>query len=212
MANTVITIARQYGAAGRQTGEILAEMTGMPCYDRELITLAASKSGMNEDVVAEIDEKASSSLLYTLALGSVDYTTPSIPAAYNIPINDKLFIAQCSVIKELAAKSPCIIVGRCADYVLRDNPKCINVYLQADLTVRAKRVAARQGISVSDAQDVVMKTDKRRASYYGHYTGQKWGRSDLYDLVIDTTVIGAQGAAEVIAKFLYMFKQIAKDD
>lgn len=211
MANTVITIARQYGAAGRQTGEILAEMTGMPCYDRELITLAAMKSGMNEDVVADIDEKASPSLLYTLALGSVDYTTASMPTAYNIPINDKLFIAQCSVIKELAARSPCIIIGRCADYVLRDNPKCIKVYLQADLTVRAKRIVARQGISVSDAQDVIMKTDKRRASYYGHYTGQKWGRSDLYDLVIDTTVIGAKGAAEVIEKFLHAFKRTEED-
>ena len=211
MANTVITIARQYGAAGRRTGEILAEMTGMPCYDRELITLAAMKSGMNEDVVADIDEKASSSLLYTLALGSVDYTTASMPTAYNIPINDKLFIAQCSVIKELAARTPCIIIGRCADYVLRDNPKCIKVYLQADLTVRAKRIAARQGISVSDAQDVIMKTDKRRASYYGHYTGQKWGRSDLYDLVIDTTVIGAEGAAEVIEKFLHAFKRTEED-
>lgn len=199
MSNRVITIARQYGASGRFTGEVLSELLGIPCYERELITLSAEKSGMKEDVVKNYDEKAQSSLLYTLAVGSVDYGAVAIP--YNMPISDKLFILQSNIIKDLAEKSPCIVVGRCGDYVLRENEKKISVFLQADLDVRAARVAERHNITLSKAKDLCLKTDKKRASYYSHYTGQKWGRPDLYDLVIDTTNITAKGAAAVIKAF-----------
>lgn len=202
MANRVITIARQYGASGRFTGEFLSKLTGYPCYDRELITMSVDKSGMKEDVLKSFDEKAQSSLLYTLAIGSVEYG--SIATPYNMPISDKLFILQSNIIKELAEKSPCIIVGRCADYVLRDNPNCVSIFLQADLPVRAKRVAARHELTLSKAEDLCIKTDKKRASYYNHYSGQKWGRPDLYDLVIDTTTVGAEGAAHVIKAYLDM--------
>ncbi len=201
MSNKVITIARQYGASGRFTGEILSELTGMPCYDRELITMAVDKSGFNEDVIESYDEKAQSSLLYTLAVGSVDYGTP-VPLAFQMPMSDKLYIMQSNIIKELAEKSPCIIVGRCADHVLHDNEKRISVFLKADLPVRAQRVADRHSISLSEAQDMCVKTDRRRASYYSHYTGQKWGRTDLYDLIIDTTRISARGTAEIILKYV----------
>ncbi len=201
MANTVITIARQYGASGRFTGELLSEMMGIPCYDRELITMSAAKSGYNEDVVESYDEKAQSSLLYTLAVGSVDYGTP-VPLAYHMPMSDKLYIMQSNIIRELADKSPCIIVGRCADHVLNENEKRVAVFLKAELSVRAERVAERHNISLSEAQDMCVKTDRRRAAYYSHYTGQKWGRSDLYDLMIDTTRIGAHGAALVIKQYV----------
>ncbi len=197
--NTVITIARQYGASGRFTGEVLSKMTGLPFYDRELITMTATKSGFGEDVVERHDERAQSSLLYTLAVGSVDYGTP-MPLAYNMPMSDKLYIMQSNIIRELAQES-CIIVGRCADHVLRDNKNVIKVFLKAELPVRAERVAKRHDISEAEAQDMCIKTDRRRASYYSHYTGQKWGKQELYDLVIDTTIIDAQGAANVIKAF-----------
>lgn len=200
MANRVITIARQYGASGRFTGEFLSKLTGYPCYDRELITMSVDKSGMKEDVLKSFDEKAQSSLLYTLAIGSVEYG--SIAAPYNMPISDKLFILQSNIIKELSEKSPCIIVGRCGDYVLRENPNCVSVFLQADIETRAKRVAARHELTLAKAEELCIKTDKKRSSYYNHYSGQKWGRPDLYDLVIDTTVIGAEGAANVIKAYL----------
>lgn len=201
MANMVITIARQYGASGRFTGEILSELMGIPCYDRELITMSAAKSGYNEDVVESYDEKAQSSLLYTLAVGSVDYGTP-VPLAYHMPMSDKLYIMQSNIIRELADKSPCIIVGRCADHVLNEHEKRVAVFLKAELSVRAERVAERHNISLSEAQDMCVKTDRRRASYYSHYTGQKWGRSDLYDLMIDTTRISARSAALVIKQYV----------
>ncbi len=205
MSNMVITIAREYGASGRFTGEILSEKMGLPCYDRELITMAVDKSGFNEDVIESYDEKAQSSLLYTLAVGSVDYGTP-VPLSFHMPMSDKLYIMQSNIIKELAEKSPCIIVGRCADHVLHDNEKRIAVFLKADLQVRAQRVADRHNISVSEAQDLCVKTDRRRASYYSHYTGQKWGRAELYDLMIDTTRIDAHGAADVIAQYVNSIK------
>ncbi len=201
MANTIITIARQYGASGRFTGELLSKKLGIPCYDRELITMAVDKSGFKEEFIESYDEKAQSSLLYTLAVGSVDYGTP-VPLAYNMPVSDKLFIMQSNIIRDLADKSSCIIVGRCADYVLRENKNRVSVYLKASMPVRAERVAKRHDISPDKAQDMCIKTDRRRASYYSHYTGQKWGRADLYDLIIDTTKIGAEGASEVIAKFV----------
>ncbi len=201
MANTVITIARQYGASGRFTGEILSEMMGIPYYDRELITMTAAKSGFDEGIVETYDEKAQSSLLYTLAVGSVDYGTP-VPLAYHMPMSDKLYIMQSNIIRELAEKSPCIIVGRCADHVLHENDNLVAVFLKADLPVRAERIAERHNISLSEAQDMCVKTDRRRASYYSHYTGQKWGRADLYDLIIDTTKIDAKGAALVIKQYV----------
>ena len=200
MANTVITIARQYGASGRFTGEILSETAGIPCYDRELITMTATKSGFGEDVIESHDEKAQSSLLYTLAVGSVDYGTP-MPLAYHMPMSDKLYIMQSNIIRELAQQS-CIIVGRCADHVLHDHPNHVSVFLKADLSVRAERVSRRHNISVTEAQDLCVKTDRRRAAYYSHYTGQKWGRQELYDIVIDTTRIGAEGAAAVIKAYV----------
>ncbi len=199
MANKVITIARQYGASGRFTGELLSELLGIPCYDRELITMSVDKSGMKEDVIENFDEKSQSSLLYTLAVGSVEFNSMAMP--YNMPITDKLFIHQSDIIRELADKGPCIIVGRCADYVLRDNEKKVSVFLEADLGVRAQRVADRRGIPLSKAQELCIKTDKKRASYYSHYTGRKWGRSDLYDLVINTTKVDAKGAAAVIKAY-----------
>lgn len=199
MANKIITIARQYGASGRFTGEILSELLGIPCYDRELITMSVDKSGMKEDIIENFDEKSQSSLLYTLAVGSVEYSAVTMP--FNMPISDKLFIHQSDIIKELADKSSCILVGRCADYVLRDHDKKISVFLEADLNVRAERVAKRHGIPISKAQDLCIKTDKKRASYYSHYTGRKWGRSELYDLVINTTKLDAKGAAAVIKAY-----------
>ncbi|MCD7776422.1 MAG: cytidylate kinase-like family protein [Firmicutes bacterium] len=201
MSNRIVTIARQYGASGRFTGELLSEATGMPYYDRELITMSADRSGVKEEVLESHDEKAQSSLLYTLAIGSVNYGINDV-SQYTMPMSDKLFVQQSNLIHELAKKSSCIIVGRCADYVLRDEKNIVRVFLKADLNVRAERVAQRHSISLSEAQSMCIKTDKRRANYYSHYTGQKWGQMNLYDLVIDTTKIDAKGASAVIKAYI----------
>lgn len=199
--NTVITIGRQYGSGGREIGKKVSEILGIGYYDDELISLAAKSSGMNSDTLSDVDEKATNSLLYTLAIGGSLFGG-NAALAYEMPINDKLYIAQSDVIKDLAKKEACVIIGRCADYVLKDYPSVINLFIYAELDKRAHRVAQRREISEAKAKDIIIKTDKQRANYYNYYTSRKWGRIENYDLCIDSGRIGCDKAAEVIAEYV----------
>ncbi len=125
---------------------------------------------------------------------------------YNMPINDKLFLVQSEIIKNAAAKGSAVIVGRCADYVLRDDPRAISVFIHADTKVRAKRVAERNGTTESEAYDLMAKTDRRRANYYNFYTGKRWGETTNYHLCIDSSVLGLEGTAKIIAEFAKQYE------
>ncbi len=196
--NTVITIARQYGSGGREVGVRLAEVLGIKAYDRELITMAAQKSGMSSEILHHADEKATNSLLYTLALGSSYYGAASIGT--DVPINDKLFITQSQIIRDLAAEEPCIIIGRCSDYVLRTNPARFSVFIYAPLEARIKRVLERGAAKTEkEARDLISRTDKRRINYYNYYTGRKWGNPDNYNMMLDSSFLGIEGSARAIA-------------
>lgn len=203
----IVTIARQYGSGGREIGEKVAAALGIACYDRELITLAAQKSGLNANIVHSVDEKATNSLLYTLAMGSNIYSSGAA-ISYDIPINDRLFITQCDIIKNLAEENSCVIVGRSADYVLRDHPRRISIFIYADLATRIKRVAERHSLSESAAKDLIAKTDKRRANYYNFYTGQKWGKYDNYHMSLDSSLLGIDGTAKLITQFAEDFREV----
>jgi len=144
-------------------------------------------------------QKAASSLLYTLVMGSNMYH--SNVDQFNVPINDKLFCVQADIIREIAEKESCVIVGRCADYVLAEHPHCVRAFVYADFDVRVKTVCARLGISEGEARDTVIKNDKRRSNYYNYYTGHKWGRLENYDLSLSTDKIGVEGAARMIADY-----------
>ena len=201
MGNFIITIARQYGSGGREVGLKLSEMTGYKFFDKNLITLAAQKSGLNTDALNNADEKAASSLLYTLAMGSSVYNQAIGPVT--LPINDKLFVIQSELIKEHASTGEgIIIVGRCADYVLSEKPNLVRIFITAPFDVRVKNIMNRHGLTESRAKDLIIKTDKRRSNYYSYYTGDKWGKSDKYDLVVSTDKIGTSGAAEMIANYI----------
>ena len=196
--NTVITIARQYGSGGREVGMRLAEVLGIKSYDRELITMAAQKSGMSSEILNHADEKATNSLLYTLALGSSYYGAASIGT--DVPINDKLFITQSQIIRALAAEGPCIIIGRCSDYVLRTNPARFSVFIYAPIEARIRRVIERGAAKTEkEARDLISRTDKRRINYYNYYTGRKWGSPDNYNMMLDSTFLGIEGSARAIA-------------
>ena len=195
----IITIARQYGSGGREIGERVAEILGYPIYDKELIKDAASKGSLNEDVLKEADESAANSLLYTLAMGS-NVIGATMHFGYKMPLNDKLFILQSEVIKDYAQKGSCVIIGRCADYVLRDEKNTLKIFIYGDLDHRKARVAERHPeIKTSQIVDVINKTDKRRSSYYNFYTGNKWGKYDNYDMAINSSTLGIEGTAQVIA-------------
>ena len=199
MKKTIITIARQYGSGGREIGERVAELLGIPNYDKEFVTLAAEKeSALDPRALEKVDERATSSLLYTLAMGSNLFHSPHVSPA--LPLNDRLFAIQCSIIRSLAEEDrSCVMIGRCADYVLRDHPDRLSVFVYADLDTRKKRVAERHGIKESEAIDIINKTDRRRASYYNFYTGNKWGKYDNYHVAINSAVLGIEGTARLIA-------------
>ncbi len=197
--NIVITIARQYGSGGREIGERVAQLLSIPIYDKEIITAAAEKGNLNEDVVKGADESAANSLLYTLAMGSNVIGT-SMHFGYKMPINDKLFILQSEVIKEYAKNGSCVIIGRCSDHVLRDIEGLYRIFVYGDLEHRKERVAMRHPeIKSSQVIDIINKTDKRRASYYNFYTGNKWGKYDNYDMAINSSTLGIEGTAQLIA-------------
>ena len=194
----IITIARQYGSGGREIGEIVAKQLGIPLYDKQLITDAASKGNLDENVSKLADESAANSLLYTLAMGSNVLGT-TMHFGYKMPLNDKLFILQSEVIKEYAKEGSCVIIGRCADYVLRDEEKLFRIFVYGDLDHRETRIAERHPeLKSNQIVDVISKTDKRRASYYNFYTGNKWGKYDNYDIAINSSTLGIEGSANLI--------------
>ena len=196
LTKTVIIIARQYESGGRLIGKKLSEILEIPFYDKELIDIAAKKSGMSEEVFARADERASSSLLYSLVMGS--YSSP----ANNMPINDKLFLLQADIIKEAAKQGPFVIVGRCADYVLRDETNVLRLFLQAPRDVRIRRAIDEYGEDPSKASDAVNKKDKQRGNYYNFYSNKKWGDMQNYDLILDTHTFGLQGSVDIILRAL----------
>ena len=194
----IITVARQYGSGGREIGERIAEELGIPLYDRELITDAASKGSLDEEIIKNIDESAANSLLYTLAMGS-NVLGGAMHFGYKMPLNDKLFILQSEAIREYAKNGSCVIIGRCADYVLRDEKDVFRLFVYGDLEHRQERILQRHPeIKPTQVVDVINKTDKRRASYYDFYTGNKWGRFDNYDMLINSSTLGIEGSAHVV--------------
>ena len=154
MANdTIITISRQYGSGGRFIGRKLAEALDIPFYDKELITMSAEESGMSKEIFEKADEKAANSLLYTLSMNA--YLLHGMAGVPDLPLNDKVFLVQSEVIRKLAAKGPCVIVGRCADYVLRENPNCVNVYIYSDMEDRVSRATTYYNLSADRAQEQI---------------------------------------------------------
>lgn len=195
--NPIITIARQYGSGGREIGEKLADLLGIKAYGRELIDMAAEKSGYHPEMLTKADERAAGSLLYSLAVGAS--MAGGIAGHYDIPINDKLFIVQNEIIKELAEKEQCIIIGRCGDYALRNFENKISIFIHSDLEKRIKRISALKGVSEKEAENLIVKEDKYRANYYNFYTGHKWGASERYAATFNSGVLGIDETARIIA-------------
>ena len=204
MKKAVITVARQFGSLGEEVCQTLSKLLGIPFYDRELITLAAQgEDALDEAVLESADEKPTNSFLYSIAMGaSTGLFSVAAGSHLSMPLNDKVFIRQSAVIRSLADKESCIILGRCCDYVLRQHPDRISVLLYSDLAARQKTVAEKQGISESDALAIINKQDKRKVTYYNFYTGEKWGDFKNFDLAINTARLGAEGTARVIADFV----------
>ena len=159
---TVITIGREFGSGGHEIGTKLAQRLGVKCYDKELLAIAAKESGLCEDLFESQDEKPTNSFLYSLVMDtySLGYTNSYV----NMPINHKVFLAQFDAIKKIAQREPCVIVGRCADYALEDDPFAVSVFIKADIDKRVERIKKTYELSENKAADLIQKTDKKRAS------------------------------------------------
>ncbi|MBO5312859.1 MAG: cytidylate kinase-like family protein [Clostridia bacterium] len=205
--NIIVTIARQYGSGGREVGELIAKEHNLVFHDKSLIELAAQKSGIDLEVLKKADEDITPSFLYSIAVGNFDMYPLSINMSpYEMPINDKLFNLQADIIREEADKAPSVFVGRCADYVLSGYKKVIKVFIYSDMDNRAKRIARVENVSEQDARVLIYKTDKRRANYYNYYTSLKWGKSENYNLMIDTGAVGTEGAAKIIGEYIKLLQ------
>lgn len=199
--NKVITISRQYGSGGREIGKKLAEHYGVPFYDNELITRAAKESGFAKETFERAESKATNSLLYSLAMGINVYGNQDFGFS-GLSLDDRVFLAQSNVIRKVAEEGPCVIVGRCADYVLKERKNLFNLFVQASLDFRIKRAIAEYGISETKAAEEVLKHDKQRANYYNYHVGEKWNNLFNYDFIVRSDYSGIEGAIESIITYL----------
>jgi len=196
MKNTVVTISREYGSGGRQAGMRLAAELGIMCYDRAVIEKAAEKSGMSPEFIENVEEKAASSFFFNLSQATFTHYTPML--TYDVHPTDKAFFAQAEVIREIAAHGSAVIIGRCADYILRDNPDAIHIFLYGDREDRLRRIVNDYGLTEDMAREQIKQIDRGRANYYKSYTGGTWGDVRHYDLCVNTTKTGIPGAVAAI--------------
>ncbi len=195
--NYVITIGREFGSGGHEIGRWLSKNLNIKMYDKELLDLAAKKSGMSAEILKDYDEKPTNSFLYSLSLGA--YSFESVVAGVpNLPIVDKVFSVQADIIRHVAETESCVIIGRCAESILSNCDNVFSVFVYTDIERRARRVMEYEHIDFDHAFDLVKKSDKRRASYHNYFSDNKWGDARSYDMCIDSK-IGIEKAAELIA-------------
>ncbi len=202
---TVVTIGRQYGSGGREIGEKLAKKMGAPYYDKQLLARAAKESGFAEEMIQMHDERPTSSFLYTMVMDS--YSFGYNQGFTDMPISQKVFLAQFDTVKKIAEEGACVIVGRCADYALREVPHCLNIFIFGQEEAKARRISQRQNVTVAEAKELCRKTDKQRQSYYNYYSDKKWGRADSYHLCVDSGKLGIDGTVDFLYEYVKLLEE-----
>ncbi len=200
--NIIITIGRQFGSGGREIGQILAQLLNIKYYDRELILEASKASGLCPEHFEKADEKAPNRFINALSMGWISGAS-SIPSIGGLS-DEAIFKVQSDVIRNIANTQSAVIVGRCADYILREYPSCCNIFIHAPLKSCVQRIIDRNKGKVSphQAEEIAIKRNKIRAAYYNFYTDKTWGNAASYDLCIDSSLLGCQGTAQLIASFI----------
>lgn len=194
MEKKIITISREFGSGGRSIGRMVAERLGIPFYDKELVDKIAMESGFAPKFVEEHGEHSPGNSLFSYA-----FAPQGVPGVMNgLSTADFLWNIQCSVILQLAEKGPCVIVGRNADYILKDRPDCLHAYFYADEKTRAERIVRLYGESERSPEARLHEKDKRRRVNYQHYTGRTWGQSQNYDICLNTGVLGIEQCADIL--------------
>ena len=200
MEKLIITISREYGSGGRDIGESLASELGIPFFDKDIIQMVAEKSGLSAGFIEKSDENLPNTFLHNLKYSA--YSTYDAISFYDTPVTDKVFLAQSAVIKDLAAQGSCVIVGRCADYILREEPGLVTTFIRGRLEDRVARAVERYGLPNEKPAEKIRKIDKSRTNYYKYYTNRQWGSIDNFDLAVNTSFTGIEGAVAVILTML----------
>lgn len=200
MKKTLITISRQFGSGGREIGQKLAKELNIPFYDKELLELAAKESGIDKELFETEGESTSRGFHLLAAMG---YTLGSpITSINEMSLNDRMFLVQSEVIESIAMQGSAVIVGRCADYVLKDHPECINVFIHANMRSRVERAKTSYEVDGDDIEKEIEKIDKRRANYYNYYTDKKWGKVENYHISLDSSRFGVDECVAVIKQLV----------
>lgn len=197
----IITIGREYGSCGLKIGKMLAERLNIPYYDNEIIEMAAKKSGYEEELFKSVDEKQTTSLLFSIAMGVFSYGDKLKPQE-SMNLSDKLFNIQRKIIEEVAEKGSCIIIGRCSNYILRDKENTLDLFICSSMKNRIETVSKLCNISNTEAEKYIKSVDKKRAGYYNYYTGEQWGERKNYDVIINKDVLGVEGTVEFIEELV----------
>ena len=206
---SIITISREFGSGGREIGKKLADDLGIPFYDKELLEMASKESGICQELFVKNDESYTNSFLFSLVMGNYPVSADG-RINPDMPLNHKIFLAQFETIKKIAAEGPCIMIGRCADYALADFDNCFSVFFHADLQTRIRRIAKIYDLTDAKAKDRIIKTDKKRSSYYNYYTSKRWGDADSYDLCIDRGKMGIDGSVELVLNAIQLKEKVYK--
>ena len=199
----IITIGRQFGSGGAEVGEKLAKALGIAYYDKALLVEAAKESGLCEEAFKKADEQALSGLSYAIPM-SFQYMTGYMPYV-DILSKDDLFCMQSNTIRNLAEKGSCVLVGRCADYVLRDAPNCISFFILNKQEVRMQRVMNDFDLTEEKASELILKTDKQRAAYYDFYSNKEWGKASSYNYCLDVSVLGVDETVAMMVALVERF-------
>ena len=186
--NLVIAIGREFGSGGYEVAKKVSEKLGIKMYDKELISLIAKNSGMSEEVLNEIDETPTNSFLYALSSGAFAGTSVLSSGMASLPISDKAFINGSQIIKDIAEKEPCVIIGRCAESILAGRENLLTVFIHADLETRIKRIEETENKTRDEAVALIKKNDKKRAAYHNYYADTRWGSRSAYDLCLNSKI------------------------
>lgn len=198
----VVNIGRQLGSGGREIGEKLAARLGIDFYDKELINLASEESGLCREFFEKADEKTSQGIIGGLFGMRFPFISDGAVPAANCLSNDALFKVQSDVIRRLASEKSCLFVGRCADYILREHPRCVNVFISASPQDRIARLCRQHAVSESVAEEMMHKADKKRADYYNYYSFKTWGAAETYHLCVDSSVLGIEETVDYVEEFV----------
>ena len=200
--DSIITISRQYGSGGKEIGRRLAQRLGIPFYDKDIIANLAKKTPFQNNIFNKEEGMMANSLIYAIAMGMNSYNFREFSGSA-MSIEDQTYMNQCAVIRKIAKEGPCIIVGRCADYIL-EQEDIIKLYIWSSIESRIHRAKEVYGESHNKAQENILRIDKKRSAYYRYHSGQRWGNVSNYDMVLRSDLLGIEGTVDILENIINM--------